>query len=87
MKLVILVVSGSADLARRFAAVYNFDDWEAEVYPDRASALDALRGEKHYDIILTSQAAMEGESMEFTREVCAIERHKSTPIIIISDTQ
>ena len=85
MKLVILVVNDSVNLAHRFAKAYDFDDWEAEVFADRSSAIEALKGDKHYDIILTNQTEMEDESMEFTREVCSIEKRRATPIVILSD--
>jgi CRP-like cAMP-binding protein len=82
-RLSILLVGCGRELAEQVISELGIADWQAVACPNAISALDALKGQRHYDLILTSDETIASNESEWLQQVSALNHLKSTPVVIL----
>lgn len=85
MPISILVIGADQQLVERFRSDFGFYDGRADTYGDLHSAVEALNGPAHYDLILTSHAEPVTDELELLRQVRALDHRKDTPVVMLAE--
>jgi CRP-like cAMP-binding protein len=83
-RLSILLVECSLEAAEPIISELGLVDWRADTCDDARGAMGALRGQKHYDLILTSYEGSVPDELELLRQVNSLEHRKHTPVVMIA---
>ena len=82
-----LIIEGDKSVARLFAEVFAYNDWDAETCGDAPCATEAISGDRHYDIILVSYKVPGTNGVEMVKMIRALDHRKGAPVLMVTGTQ
>jgi len=80
----ILVADDEPHIRRILKTVLESGSFEVDTKPDGTSALEAVQGAEHYDLILLDIMMPGATGLEVLEQIRGIERLKSTPVVILT---
>jgi len=80
----ILIAEGDRAVAGLFTDVFKRNLWSVDSSTDANAAVNALRGCRHYDVVLVSYQVGDTNGVELTRLVRSLEHRKTTPVVMIT---
>ena len=80
----ILVVDDEPHIRRILKTVLESGSFEVDTRPDGTTALEAVTGTEHYDLILLDIMMPGATGLEVLEQIRGIERLKSTPVVILT---
>lgn len=80
----ILVAGVDQEMVERFTSEFGFSMSQAETHNRQVDAINALRGQKHYDVIITSYSEPMTDELKMLLGVCSLDHRKRTPIVMLS---
>jgi len=83
-QLSILIVGVGQELVERFASECGLHIGNAETYDDQASAIEALKGQRHFDLIVTFYSGPATFDSELLRLASSLDHRKDTPVVMLS---
>jgi PleD family two-component response regulator len=86
-QLSILVVGTSQEVVTRSTSELGIENYETDIRSTRASAIEALKGQTHYDVIITTYGDAVTDELELLLEVGSLDHRKSTPIVMLSEAR
>jgi CheY-like chemotaxis protein len=86
-QLSILVVGTSQEVVTRSTSELGIENYETDIRSTQASAIEALKGQTHYDVILTTYGNTVTDELELLLEIGSLDHRKSTPIVMLSEAR
>ena len=80
----ILVADDESHIRRILKTVLESGSFEVDTKPDGTAALEAIRGDEHYDLILLDIMMPGATGLEVLEQIRGIERLRSTPVVILT---
>ena len=80
----ILVAGVDQEMVERFTSEFGFSISQAETHDSLADAVEGLRGQKPYDVIITSCSEPMTDELKMLLGVCSLDHRKRTPIVMLS---
>ena len=80
----ILIAEGDRAVAGLFTDVFKRNMWTVDSSTDANAAIDALRGCRHYDVVLVSYQVGETNGVELTKLARSLEHRRTTPVVMIT---
>jgi DNA-binding response OmpR family regulator len=81
-----LVIDGSARIARLFAEIFEKRGWDVATCGDRTSAHERLAGNKPYDVILLSHRVPGTTGVQLVGSIRSFEHRRMTAVIMVTDS-
>ncbi len=78
-----MLVRCDREAAEQILSELEIQEWRVDTCPDGVSAIEALKGQRHYDLILTCCETTASYESEWLQQASALDHLKSTPIVII----
>ena len=82
-----LIIEGSAIVARLFSEMFERRGWEVDICNDRASACDRLGRGAVYDAILVSHSLPGTNGLQLIGLIRALEHLRTTAVVMITRTK
>lgn len=82
----ILIAEGNPSVASLFTIVFGDHRWKVTSFCDDNRAANALRGGKHYDVVLVSCELHGTNGVELINLVRALDHRKHTPVVMVTGT-
>ena len=79
-----LVIDGSASLARLFAEIFEKRGWDVATCGDRSSAMEWLSGNDRFDVILLSYHVPGTTGVQLVSLIRSFEHRKMTAVIVMT---
>ncbi len=80
----ILLVDCGREVAEDFFTELGLTDWRADTCNNAHSAIEVLRGQKHYDLLLTIYEGTAPDETDLLRQVYRLDHRKKTLILVIA---
>ena len=80
----ILIADDEPHIRRILQTVLEMAGFEVDLRRDGSDALEAVRGDEHYDLILLDIMMPGATGLEVLEQIRGIERLKSTPVVILT---
>ena len=81
-----LIIEGDRGVARLFAEVFVYHDWDVETCNDGWCAEEAIKGEGHYDIILVSYVVPGTTGIELVKLIRSLAHRKDIAVMMVTGT-
>ena len=81
-----LIIEGDHSVARLFAEVLAYHDWDVETCNDSLCAEEAVSGSRHYDIILVSYVIPGTDGIEMVKLIRSLDHRKTISIMMVTGT-
>ena len=82
-----LVIDGSARMARLFAEIFEKRGWGVVTCDDRDSAMEHLAGGKPYDAILVSYRMLGSDVFHLIRLTRSLDHRRRAAVIMVTDNE
>jgi len=80
----ILIAEGDRAVASLFTDVFKENMWAVDSSTDANAVIDALRGCRHYDVVLVSYQVGSTNGVELTKLARSLEHRRTTPVVMIT---
>ena len=80
----ILIADDEPHIRRILQTVLEMAGFEVDLRRDGSDALEAVKGDEHYDLILLDIMMPGATGLEVLEQIRGIERLKSTPVVILT---
>ena len=81
-----LIIEGDPSVARLFAEVFVYHDWDVETCNDSLCAEEAISGDGRYDIIIVSYVVPGTNGIEMVKLIRSLDHRKRTTIMMVTGT-
>ncbi|MCI0488258.1 MAG: response regulator [Blastocatellia bacterium] len=81
-----LIIEGDPSVARLFAEVFAYHDWDVETCNDSLCAEEAISGDGHYDIILISYVIPGTNGIELAKLIRSLDHRRHASIMMVTGT-
>jgi DNA-binding response OmpR family regulator len=79
-----LIIDGSASLARLFAEIFQKRRWDVATCNDLESAMERLAGNNLYDVILLSHQVQGTAGVQLVSLIRSFKHRRMTPVIMMT---
>ncbi len=83
-RLSILFIDCSQEVAEITISEMGLTDWQSDTCTDALSALEVVRGQKHYDLILTNYEATAPDETGLLQQIYSLDHRRNTPVVMIA---